>query len=74
MKRYKLIRFYGQDVPGGEEYEFYDLKTDPQELLNGYGKAENNQKINELKTELKALRQKYGVPNTPKHGGQAEPS
>ena len=25
-KRYKLIRFYGKNVPGGEEWEFYDLE------------------------------------------------
>ena len=72
MERYKLIRFYGQDVPNGEEFEFYDLKTDPQELNNGYGKPENAEKIKELKAELKALRKKYDVPNTPKHGGKPE--
>ena len=72
MERYKLIRFYGRDVPNGEEFEFYDLKTDPQELNNGYGKAENAEKIKELKAELKALRKKYDVPNTPKHGGAPE--
>ena len=31
-KRFKLIRFYGKDVPNGEEWEFFDLKNDPQEM------------------------------------------
>lgn len=69
MDRYKLIRFYGQDVPNGEEFEFYDLKTDPQELKNGYGKPENAKMIAGLKTELKRLREYYEVPDTPEHGG-----
>ena len=27
--RHKLIRFYGLDVPHGEEWELFDLTTDP---------------------------------------------
>ena len=34
--RHKLIRFYGPDLPNGEEWEFYDLKKDPQEMRSGY--------------------------------------
>ena len=63
QKRFKLIRFYGQDVPNGEEFEFYDLKEDPQELKNGYGKEEYSDKVQELKAELKRLRKVYDVPD-----------
>ncbi|WKX78675.1 DUF4976 domain-containing protein [Zobellia laminariae] len=38
-KRYKLIRFYGEDVPNGEEWEFYDLEKDPSEMNNMYNSA-----------------------------------
>jgi arylsulfatase A-like enzyme len=69
MQRYKLIRFYGQDVPNGEEFEFYDLKNDPKELNNSYSNPEYAAKIKELKAELKKLRKDYKVPDTPAHGG-----
>ena len=69
--RYKLIRFYGKDVPNGEEFEFYDLKTDPSEMKNGYSNPEYAEKIKELKAELGRLREHYKVPNTPRHGGGA---
>ena len=68
-KRYKLIRFYGPDVPNGEEFEFYDLKTDPQEMKSLYGNPEYAAKVKELKAELARLRDYYKVPNTKKHGG-----
>ena len=32
--RYKLIRFYGIDVPDGEEWEFYDLERDKHEVVD----------------------------------------
>ena len=35
-KRFKLIRFYGRDVPNGEEWELFDLKKDPQEMKSEY--------------------------------------
>jgi len=69
MDRYKLIRFYGRDVPDGEEFEFYDLKTDPSEMKNGYSNPEYAEKIKALKAELGRLREHYKVPNTPQHGG-----
>jgi arylsulfatase A-like enzyme len=63
--RYKLIRFYGQDVPGGEEWEFYDLEKDPSELDNVYGKKEHARKISSMKAELARLRDYYEVPEEP---------
>jgi arylsulfatase A-like enzyme len=67
-RRYKLIRFYGMDVPGGEEWEFYDLEEDPSEMNNLYGAADYSRKISRLKKELGRLRDYYEVPaNPPPH-------
>ncbi len=44
-QRYKLIRFYGPDVPNGEEWELYDLETDPNEMNNIYGSLEQRDNI-----------------------------
>ena len=43
--RFKLIRFYGKDVPNGEEFELYDLKTDPGEMKNCYANPEYAAKV-----------------------------
>lgn len=61
-KRYKLIRFYGKDVPNGEEWEFYDLQNDPNEMKNIYNAPAQNKRIAEMKAELQRLRQIYKVP------------
>jgi len=61
--RYKLIRFYGNDVPNGEEWEFYDLKEDPKELRSGYKNPKYQSEIAELKKELMRLREVYKVPD-----------
>jgi arylsulfatase A-like enzyme len=61
-KRYKLIRFYGGGVPGGEEWEFYDLDNDPNEMKSIYQAPDMQQKIAELKEELQRLRTFYKVP------------
>jgi len=53
-KRYKLIHFYQFD-----QWEFYDLETDPDELHNLYGKKEHAELITGLKKQLKALREHY---------------
>lgn len=60
-KRYKLIRFYGQDVPNGEEWELYDLENDPSEMNNVYLDQEYIKIAIELKTELTRLRDQYQV-------------
>ncbi len=64
-KRYKLIRFYGMDVPNGEEWEFYDLENDPAEMNNTYDKTENVSLIAELKEELERLKAHYKVTEPP---------
>jgi arylsulfatase A-like enzyme len=61
-KRYKLIRFYGKDVPRGEEWELYDLKYDPSEMKSEYGNPEYGQIVRDLKQELIRLREFYKVP------------
>jgi arylsulfatase A-like enzyme len=60
--RYKLIRFYGLDVPGGEEWELYDLQNDPQEMKSAYGNPEMAAVTARLKAELGKLREQYEVP------------
>ena len=52
--RYKLIRFYQFD-----EWELYDLKKDPDELKNLYGKPKYADTIAELKRGLENLRTRY---------------
>ena len=54
-QRYKLIRFYQFD-----EWEFYDLKEDPEELTNAYNEERYKPVIEKLKKELVELREQYG--------------
>jgi len=53
-QRYKLIRFYQFD-----EWEFYDLQEDPEELVNQYNNADYRQVIAKLKVDLERLRKHY---------------
>ena len=64
-KRFKLIRFYGKDVPNGEEFELYDLEKDPQEMKSEYNNPEYAAEIKRLKTELANLRKQYDVVDLP---------
>jgi arylsulfatase A-like enzyme len=52
--RYKLIRFYQFD-----EWEFYDLEKDPDELQNEYNNPDYADVIRTLTNELEQLRRKY---------------
>ncbi len=63
-ERYKLIHFY----EFGNEWELYDLQTDPDELSNLYGKSKYEGITADLKSQLKDLRKKY-QDNT---GGEAK--
>ena len=56
--RYKLIRFPDSKL---DTWEFFDLKTDPQELESRYTDKDYIQKINALKEELTRLRSQYKV-------------
>jgi arylsulfatase A-like enzyme len=53
-QRYKLIRFYQFD-----EWEFYDLEEDPDELVNQYENPDYAKMIAELKKRLEELRTRY---------------
>lgn len=57
-ERYKLIHFYN-DI---DEWELYDLQTDPSEMSNLYGKAGYEQITADLKKELKRLQEQYDDP------------
>ncbi len=59
-ERYKLVRFYGSDV---DEWELFDLKTDPQELRNAINAPANAPVVAELKRELTRLRTELKVPD-----------
>ena len=63
--RWKLIKFYGRDVPDGEEWELYDVKNDPSEMNNIYSNPEYRSKIESMKTELASLKEQYQVPHKP---------
>ena len=64
-KRFKLMRFYGVDVPNGEEWEFYDLEKDPSEMKSEYANPEYAPIIAQLKKELANLRTQYQVTDIP---------
>jgi arylsulfatase A-like enzyme len=53
-ERYKLMYFYQMD-----EWEFYDLEKDPDELRNAYDDPQYSDVIAGLKDKLAELREKY---------------
>ncbi len=52
--RYKLINYYEDN-----EWELYDLDTDPNELSNEYANADYAQIVLDMKLELRRLQQEY---------------
>ena len=60
--RHKLIRFYGRDVPNGEEWELYDLEKDPSEMKSVYADAGKSEIVKSLEAELARLKKYYKVP------------
>lgn len=56
--RYKLIHFYN-DI---DEWELYDLETDPIEMHNIYNVPDNENIIKQLKEELHKLQTQYDDP------------
>lgn len=54
--RYKLIHFYDLD-----EWELYDLETDPKEMRNAYGDPARAQIAQQMKGELARLRRQLDV-------------
>ena len=58
--RYKLIHFYEPDV---NEWELYDLQSDPKELRSVYGEPEYASVQKRLRAELVRLRKELKVPD-----------
>jgi arylsulfatase A-like enzyme len=58
-ERYKLIHFY-YDI---DEWELYDLKSDPKEMNNIYSNPANKVLIERLKKRLTELQKQYKVPS-----------
>ena len=52
-ERYKLMHFYQFD-----EWEFYDLEADPDELVNLYDDPQYAEQVEQMKRELAALRER----------------
>ena len=57
-QRYKLLHYYLED-----EWELFDLNTDPYDQVNLYGKAGHENVVKDLKLRLAALRSRYQVPD-----------
>ena len=73
--RFKLIRFYGIDVPDGEEWELYDLQNDPAEMHSIYQNPSLSARVDGLKRELERLKKHYQVPENgglPLRGNEPE--
>jgi len=66
--RYKLIYYYNRD-----EWELFDLDTDPHELNSVYADPAYASMVEALKTELTRLRQQYAVPEDTRPPGQCIP-
>ena len=60
--RMKLIRYYGHDVPNGEEWELFDLVKDPHEMKSVYSDSEYEDTVQRLKQKLEDLKELYDVP------------
>ncbi|MFO8027793.1 MAG: sulfatase [Opitutales bacterium] len=60
--RMKLIRFYGPDVPDGEEWELFDLEKDPREMKSVYCEPAYEATVKRLKQKLDELKERYDVP------------
>jgi arylsulfatase A-like enzyme len=58
-ERHKLIYYY-EPEPGPQEWELFDLETDPKELRNVYGNPAYAEVTRDLKTELRRLRHQVG--------------
>ena len=56
--QFKLIHFYNLD-----EWELYDLKSDPREMRSVYGKPALASVVKELKSEITRLQKRYQVPD-----------
>ena len=58
-RRYKLIHFYEKDV---DQWELFDLKTDPSEMKSLYGQPSMAKVQKRLAVQLAQHRKELGVP------------
>ncbi|CAA0111755.1 Multifunctional alkaline phosphatase superfamily protein [Halioglobus japonicus] len=58
-ERYKLVYYYQND-----EWELFDLVTDPDDQVNLYGKPDYDDVTGDLKQRLAKLREQYQVPES----------
>jgi arylsulfatase A-like enzyme len=58
--RYKLVRFYELEA---NQWELFDLKTDPHEMTSVFGKPEYAEAQKQLEAELARLRAELKVPD-----------
>ena len=68
--RYKLIRYYALEGEAIDDWELFDLKKDPNELVNMYGSTDLVQVQDRLGGELKRLQGFYKVPEDTDIGRQ----
>ena len=68
-ERYKLIHFYTRD-----EWELFDLETDPMEMNSVYDDDAYAETVAELKMELTRLREHYAVPEDERPTGPCIPN
>ena len=54
-ERYKLIEYVGE----GDYWELFDLREDPDELIDLYADPRHGETVKELKTELARQRRHY---------------
>jgi arylsulfatase A-like enzyme len=59
--RWKLIHFFEQL----EEWELYDLKSDPDETVNLAGRADQRARVRQLRERMEALRRELGDVDPP---------
>jgi arylsulfatase A-like enzyme len=60
--RYKLVRFQS---PEFDDWELFDLKTDPREMKNVIGDPAYKTTLAELRVEMTRLRRELKVPDAP---------
>lgn len=53
------MKFYGDDV---NEWELFDLKSDPFKMKNIYNEYKDSELVKSLKAELKELQKQYNDP------------
>ena len=59
--KYKLIHFYALGGQKIDDWEFFDLKQDPEEMKNVYGDPAHASVQTEMMTELSRLREQFEV-------------